>query len=91
MEVEDEYGRRMACLIEKNDERSSLGMICLGFIRFCRLGGFAYRDESFKFSPRIAADFGSQLPAMSVAYRDTDSCWAIAYRDGPLKSPISPF
>ncbi|KAD4179625.1 hypothetical protein E3N88_28216 [Mikania micrantha] len=42
-------------------------------------------------SPRTAEDFGNQTPAMYVAYRGTASCWTIAYRDGPLESPISPF
>ncbi|KAD5507429.1 hypothetical protein E3N88_15132 [Mikania micrantha] len=65
---------------EKLSGRSSIGIISLGFIRFCRLGGVAYRDGGFKYSPRTAADFGSQLSAMLVAYRDDATCWAIAVR-----------
>ncbi|KAD5317430.1 hypothetical protein E3N88_17376 [Mikania micrantha] len=59
--------------------------------RFCRLGGFAYRDGAFKSSPRTAEDFGSQHSAMFVAYRGWAAYWAIAYRGGLPESPISLF
>ncbi|KAD7117191.1 hypothetical protein E3N88_04459 [Mikania micrantha] len=60
LEVED--GRMVACSAEDMSEIDRLAIICLGFIRFCRLGGFAYRDGASNSSPRTAADFGSQTP-----------------------------
>ncbi|KAD1163689.1 hypothetical protein E3N88_43212 [Mikania micrantha] len=56
LEVED--GRMVACSAEDMSEIDRLAIICLGFIRFCPLGGFAYRDGASNSSPRTAADFG---------------------------------
>ncbi|KAD4888064.1 hypothetical protein E3N88_20137 [Mikania micrantha] len=51
----------------------------LDFIKICRLAPVAYRGGELKESSRTAKDFGSQTPAIPVAYRYNSSRWAIAY------------
>ncbi|KAD0150563.1 hypothetical protein E3N88_44711 [Mikania micrantha] len=42
--VEEEEGRKVECIAEEMMRKGSIGIMVLGFIRFCRLGGVAYRD-----------------------------------------------
>ncbi|KAD2806059.1 hypothetical protein E3N88_39436 [Mikania micrantha] len=65
--VKEEEGREVECIDEEMMRKSSVGIMVLGFIRFCRLGGVAYRGV-----------FRESIPAMYVAYRGWGVCWATA-------------
>ncbi|KAD4585553.1 hypothetical protein E3N88_23154 [Mikania micrantha] len=76
--VSERNGRELACRTGEMMKGGVNRHGGLDFIKICRQGSVAYRGGWLKEASRSATDFGSQTPAMPVAYRYKVFCWTIA-------------